>query len=168
MKRVVLSIVILLILLCGIAVAESATIVASGICGAYGYDVTWELDSAGVLTISGEGKMRNYAFYDTSVQPPWYAKRTSIRTAMVEAGVTSIGTYAFRDCSSLSSITIPEGVTDIGQYTFYNCSNLGSIDIPTSVTSIGISAFYGCSSLSRIDIPAGVTKIEGSVSFSLR
>ena len=163
MKRVVLSIVILLILLCGIAVAESATIVASGNCGAYGYDVTWELDSAGVLTISGEGEMGNYAFYDTSVQPPWYAKRTSIRTAMVEAGVTSIGTYAFRDCSSLSSITIPEGVTDIGQYTFYNCSNLGSIDIPTSVTSIGISAFYGCSSLSRIDIPAGVTKIEGSV-----
>ena len=159
MKRVVLSIVILLILLCGIAVAESATIVASGNCGAYGYDVTWELDSAGVLTISGEGEMGNYAFYDTSVQPPWYAKRTSIRTAVVEAGVTSIGTYAFRDCSSLSSITIPAGVTSIGYDAFSGCSSLSSITIPAGVTSIGDQAFRECSSLSSITIPEGVTSI---------
>ena len=159
MKRVVLSIVILLILLCGIAVAESATIVASGNCGAYGYDVTWELDSAGVLTIAGKGEMGNYAFYDTSVQPPWYAKRTSIRTAVVKAGVTSIGMFAFRGCGSLDSITIPEGVTSIGDLAFWECSKLSSITIPAGVTSIGDQAFRECSSLSSITIPEGVTSI---------
>ena len=58
--------------------------------------------------------------------------------------VTSIGNYAFYNCSSLTSITIPEGVTSIGYYAFYCCSSLASITIPESVTSIGSETFYCC------------------------
>ncbi|MDY4514774.1 MAG: leucine-rich repeat domain-containing protein, partial [Paludibacteraceae bacterium] len=55
--------------------------------------------------------------------------------------VTTIGYYAFWDCSSLTSITIPNSVTSIGSGAFYNCSSLTSITIPNSVTSIGENAF---------------------------
>ena len=58
--------------------------------------------------------------------------------------VTSIGSYAFLDCSDLTSVTIPQSVTKIGSYTFRDCSGLTSVTIPQSVTSIGASAFYGC------------------------
>ena len=78
--------------------------------------------------------------------------------------VTSIGIYAFDDCSSLTSVTIPEGVTSIGDRAFSGCSGLISITIPESVASIGYSAFYGCSSLTSITIPEGVTSI-GSYAF---
>ena len=73
--------------------------------------------------------------------------------------VTSIGSYAFRNCSGLTSIEIPSSVTSIGDSAFYNCSGLTSIEIPSSVTSIGDSAFYNCSGLTSIEIPSSVTSI---------
>ena len=50
---------------------------------------------------------------------------------------------------------IPNSVTSIGNYAFYDCSSLTSITIPNSVTTIGKSAFYGCSSLTSV-----VSKME--------
>ena len=73
--------------------------------------------------------------------------------------VTSIGGYAFKNCSSLTSINIPNSVTSIGGSAFSGCSSLTSITIPSSVTSIGAFAFEGCSSLKSITIPNGVTSI---------
>ena len=75
--------------------------------------------------------------------------------------VTSIGSFAFLDCSSLTSVTIPNSVTSIGQSAFYDCSGLTSVTIPNGVTSIGQSAFSGCSGLTTVTIPNSVTSIGG-------
>ena len=56
--------------------------------------------------------------------------------------VTSIGTSAFYECTSLTSVTIPGSVTSIGGSAFSGCSGLTSVTIPHSVTSIGDYAFY--------------------------
>ena len=79
--------------------------------------------------------------------------------------VTSIGDFAFGECSGLTSITIPNSVTSIGNYAFENCSGLTSITIGNSVTSIGNEAFFDCSGLTSIIIPNSVTSI-GSRAFS--
>jgi hypothetical protein len=71
----------------------------------------------------------------------------------------SIGTNAFRDCTSLTEITIPNSVTSIGNGVFSGCSSLTTVTIPSSVTSIGFNAFHSCTSLTEITIPSSVIGI---------
>ena len=80
--------------------------------------------------------------------------------------VTSIGMEAFRDCTSLTSITIPNSVTSIGSSAFRRCSGLTSIEIPNSVTSIGESAFYDCTGLTSVTIGNSVTSIGNYAFYS--
>ena len=136
--------------------ANAADIVASGVCGAEGDNVTWTLDSEGTLTISGEGEMSNWDF---GPDVPWYEYNSKIDNAVIDDDVTSIGAGAFWECHNLTSISIPESVTSIGSYAFYLCTNLTSITIPDSVESIGSGAFSECYSLSSIRIPDNVTSI---------
>ena len=77
----------------------------------------------------------------------------------IPAGVTSIGEWAFKGCSGLTSVTIPDSVTSIGDEAFCGCSGLTNVTIPNSVTSIGSGAFSGCSGLTSVTIPDSATYI---------
>ena len=77
----------------------------------------------------------------------------------IPSGVTSIGDFAFRNCSALTSVTIPSSVTSIGYEAFYECSGLKSVTIPSSVTSIGNYAFSDCIALTSVVIPSSVKSI---------
>ena len=92
--------------------------------------------------------------------------KVSVITTDMLDGYTSIESYAFYDCSGLTSVTIPNSVTSIGDYAFENCSGLtGELVIPNSVTSIGHSTFYYCRGLKSITIPNGITSIGTNVFF---
>ena len=68
------------------------------------------------------------------------------------SSVTSIGSYAFSNCSVLTSVIIPLSVTSIKEWAFSNCSRLTSVTIPSSVTSIEGWAFNICSALINVDV----------------
>ena len=74
--------------------------------------------------------------------------------------VTTIGSSAFSECTSLTSMTIPDSVTIIGSSAFSECTSLTSMTIPDSVTSIGDDVFDRCSSLTSLVIGNSVTYIS--------
>ena len=90
---------------------------------------------------------------------PWKDYVSNIKTVVIGENVTSIGNYAFYNCSSLTSITLPASVTSLGNYAFAGCRGLTSITLPASVTSIGNYAFINCRGLTSITLPASVTSI---------
>ncbi len=129
--------------------------------GTCGDNLTWTLNTKdSTLVIAGTGEMTNFTYYDMNINlPSWYGYTSYIKYVTIQDGVTSVGSWAFFNCSSLTSINIPNYVTSIGDDAFQNCSSLTSITIPNSVTSIGDYAFSNCSSLTSITIPNSVTSI---------
>ena len=78
--------------------------------------------------------------------------------------MTSIGSWTFYSCSSLTSVTLPDCVTSIGKYAFYGCSSLTSVTLPDCVTSIGEYAFKDCRRLEKV-LCLGNTSKLGSGTF---
>ena len=132
--------------------------------------------SLGAVYITDIGKWVTIDFGDNRVNSYGYANPLSNGAALyidgelvtdlvIPDGVTSIGRFAFQNCTSLTSITIPDSVTSIGYDAFRNCTSLTSVTIGNSVTSIGYDAFQNCTSLTSITIPDSVTSI-GSEAFN--
>ena len=109
-----LILVLTLVLSVGSVSAAEPAIVDSGNCGKDGSNVTWTLDSNGLLTISGEGEMSDYSLSPDSASggyitiAPWGSQVNSVS---ILNGVTSVGDYAFYGCTGLTSMTIPDSVT---------------------------------------------------------
>ena len=155
----------LLFLICFLSALNINAEVYEGSCGE---NVSYSLDtSTGLLSITGTGAMTDYSY---SSSAPWYSNKEYIKVVEISDGVTSIGKYAFYNCSGLTSVHI----TDIAawckikfndnpllyaHHLFMNGNEITNLVIPNSVTSIGSSAFEGCSGLTSVTIPNSVTSI---------
>ncbi len=172
-----IGIILCLVISAAMPVTASA-LTTSGVTG----DCEWHYDiDTATLTISGEGKTAEYSLFD------WSGINKSVKTLIIEDGVTAIGNsffeefealkdvhiadsvaemgmYAFSACASLESIDLPDKLETIPDGAFCSCDKLTDVAIPESVDYIGQCAFYGCTSLKSIDIPDGVTNI-GSEAF---
>ena len=129
----------------------AAATVASGRCGD---SAAWKLDAEGTLTISGTGATYDF-FDDYNYTAPWYDAelRLQIKKAVVNKGITYLGSCAFRDCAELASVSLPTGLEKMGSSVFGYCESLTSVTIPAGVTAIGGDFFYGCASLNSVTLP---------------
>ncbi|MBQ4119846.1 MAG: leucine-rich repeat protein [Clostridia bacterium] len=123
MKKI-LSIVLTLLLLLSLVPMGTINVGAEVTGGTTG-DCTWSLDGT-VLTISGNGDMKDYDFFYDEYAP-WI--NFNIKKVIIEDGVTSIGSEAFSNCVSITSITIPSSVISIGSHAFEDCYSLKSVYI---------------------------------------
>ena len=125
--------------------------------GAIPNTVFAQMFSDGSLNITGEGKMKDWA---TSNTVEWAVKAPIISSVNIADGITSIGSYAFYGCSTMTDINIPKSVSSIGQYAFYNCSYLTAVQVPDAVQEIKTYTFAGCRNLKNIQLGLNVQKIS--------
>ena len=99
----------------------------------------------------------------TSIGPSAFRNASSLTSITIPSGVTSIGTGAFAGATSLASVTFAAGsqLTSIGNAAFNNASSLTSIVIPSGVTSIGWDAFYNASRLARVFFAGDAPTVGG-------
>ena len=133
-------------------------IIGSGSCGD---NLTWKLIDSGELIIEGTGTMYNYS---NNPAAPWHSYRSLIKSVNIKDGVTSIGSWAFAQCSALTDVSIAESVTSIGGDAFRECRILEEVILPTGLTQLGTGVFLYCDALKSIIVPEGVT-IIGSDTF---
>jgi uncharacterized repeat protein (TIGR02543 family) len=114
-------------------------------------DYTWSYEIA-----NGEAVILGYA------TDPVPAGDIQIPASLGGCPVTALGDYAFKACSSITSVTMPKGVRTIGNRAFLNCSAISNVTFSPMTTSIGDSAFYGCSSLKSLVLPHNVVNIADS------
>ena len=94
-----------------------------------------------------------------------FANCTTLTSIALPQSVHAIDEGCFRGCTSLATITWSEELTAIGDYAFAECSALGEVHISKKISSIGNSAFAGCSSLRSITLPSNVKSI-GNAAFA--
>ena len=76
--------------------------------------------------------------------------------------VTSIGSYAFYQCTGLEAVTIPDTVTHIGWGAFMGCSSLDEdVFVPDSVVSIEGKVFANCLALRTVSLPSRFIDVLG-------
>ena len=171
MKKLLSTIIAILMIVTTIPMAFAADVVASGNCGANGGNVKWTLDSDGTFTISGTGDMATYA---TLAKRPWYGYTQDIKKIIIEDGVTSIADYTAYGCFVATSISIGKDVKSIGpsDSTFY-CRDLETITVSEdneyykAVDNVLFSKDgkellkVACKALSgTYNVPDGVVKID--------
>ena len=129
----------------------------TGACG-------WDFDpETGILTISGNGKMKDYLDIDGEeeyvLDTPWKDFTKDIKKVVIEDGVQNVGHYAFPDCYNLAEIEIGNDVTYIGECAFYSALQVTDLYIPDSVTSIGENAFASSYHLSNVRMSKNINYI---------
>ena len=118
--------------------------------GTCGEDAQWGyVQETGELVIIGTGTMEGYIYdYDAEkTNAPW--SEWPIQSVSIY-GVTNVGSNAFKNCASLTSVNLGDGVMTIESWAFNDCDSLTSIELPDSVTTIGFRAFSDCDSLTEI------------------
>ncbi len=141
-----------------------------------GYEAT---EKSVRTTIKGDGSTILKVYYDIkkifSVNylgyiDEYYDYATNFSSVTIPSKINNkeivgISSNAFRNWTTLESITFPNTIKTIESYAFRNCSGLKNIDFGNGLETIGSCAFIGCSLITNYNIPTSVKKV-GSYAFS--
>ena len=102
----------------------------------------------------------------TTIGSHAFKNNTSLTEAVFPAAVETIGDSAFEGCSSLASLFFHDGIKRLGNGCFRNCSSLRAVHLPDTVASIHPCAFQSCAQLSDVRLSKGLRRNIESHTFA--
>ncbi len=119
-------------------------------------NITWVIDSAGKLTVEGEGEFTDYTLAIN--RAPWYNARHSIKLAEIDVKNMTDASFMFYECDNLIDIDVSN--FDTSQVTemrsmFDGCESLKKLDLKnfdTGHVTDMFDVFRKCKSLTSLDI----------------
>lgn len=155
------------------ASAQSEAIRVSGKCGE---NITFQLTTAGVLTLSGSGAMPTITYDWKEYEPNcgWGGYISSIKKIIIEDGITSVSQYSFYDCENLTEVSIPSSIKSIGYEAFHWCHNVNKVMISgldswcdidfenenSNPLQFGADLYINGKKETQIKIPEGITEMK--------
>lgn len=97
----------------------------------------------------GTGIIPNYGTSYSSriyTYSPWYISRESIENFNLSPELTSIGSFAFRGCSCITSVTL-NNCWVVSKYAFFDCTGLERLTVLSKDTSFASASVFAYSSL---------------------
>ena len=132
-----------------------------------------------VTFVPGTGNGFNYAASEGNnclyQKTPWYQSRNVLKELVLEEGIKSIGSDAFRELN-IESLVLPETVGSLGNHCFFNCTELTELTLPISLNPVGnvtYPAFSGCMAIDTVSftrgnwVPFDYTTFWGKVDYEL-
>ncbi len=89
-----------------------------------------------------------------------FKNNTTLKSVTLPEGLLSIGANAFAGCTSLQEVTLPNGLQTFATGAFQGCTALTTVTFPFGLETIGASAFEGCEQLDGVALPMSVRTIE--------
>ena len=123
--------------------------------------ITGELNDEDFITIRSMTNLKDLDLSEVNL-PILFEKvfheNKKIEKIILPSTLTTIGQYAFYDCTSLQTVTFEKGsrLKTIEESAFEDCTALTSIEIPASVERIEDRAFKGCSKLATVTFEKGL------------
>ena len=101
----------------------------------------------------------NQLYLITAMGNDAFRNKTTITSVTIPNTITELGNGVFEGCTNLTNVTIPTSVTKLGSKVFKDCSNLITIELPNTISSIGTNLFSGCTKLTNYNIPTSLTSL---------
>lgn len=99
--------------------------------------------------------------YTKEIQSYAFADCSGITSMVIPDTVEKVGVGLFKGCGNLTGATLPSGIDYIPDETFYNCESITTYTVPNNVRMIGKDAFGSNGGQDIVlTIPSGVTDIE--------
>lgn len=81
-----------------------------------------------------------------------FYKCTKLPYVSFPSCLTTIGDFAFENCSSIASVNLAAtNISYVGKHAFKQCTNLETVYWSSKITEVKESTFYGCTKLNKVD-----------------